>query len=67
MIPVEGTRGLFRDEKTNSIINCDDLEYQQYIKIKQIKGQEKSELESIKSDIDEIKSALKIILEKINN
>jgi hypothetical protein len=35
--------------------------------MKQAKSKEKLEIESIKSDIDEIKSALKIILEKINS
>lgn len=67
MIPVKENKGLFRDERTNSIINCDDLQYNQYMKMKELKSKEKTELESLKSDIDEIKSVLKIILEKINN
>ena len=67
MIPVKDNRGLYRDERTNSIINCDELQYEQYVKMKREKSKEKMEIESIKSDIDEIKSALKIILEKINN
>ena len=66
MIPVKDNKGLFRDEETNSIINCDDNEYEQYLKLKNQKINEKSEIESLKSDIDEIKSALKVILEKIN-
>lgn len=67
MIPVKENKGLFRDEKTNSIINCDDLQYEQYMKLKSIKTKEKTELEELKSDINEIKSVLKILLEKINN
>lgn len=67
MIPVKDNRGLYRDEKTNSIINCDDFQYNQYLKMKEEKSKEKSEIESLKTDIEEIKSALKIILEKINN
>jgi hypothetical protein len=35
--------------------------------MKAIKTKEKSELEELKSDINEIKSVLKILLEKINN
>lgn len=66
MIPVKDNRGLFRDEKTNSIINCDDSNYEQYIKLKNQKLNEKNEIESLKNDIEEIKDALKIILEKIN-
>jgi hypothetical protein len=67
MIPVKENKGLFRDEKTNSIINCDDLQYEQYMKMKALKTKEKTELEELKSDINEIKSVLKILLEKINN
>ena len=66
MIPVKENKGLFRDEKTNSIINCDDLQYEQYMKMKELKTKEKSELEELKSDINEIKSVLKILLAKIN-
>lgn len=66
MIPVKDNKGLFRDEKTNSIINCDNTDYEQYMKLKKQKLNEKNEIESIKNDIEEIKGALKIILEKIN-
>ncbi len=67
MIPVKENKGLFRDEKTNSIINCDDLQYEQYMKMKAIKTKEQNELEELKSDIKDIKAVLKILLEKINN
>lgn len=66
MIPVKDNKGLFRDEKTNSIINCDDADYEQYMKLKKQKLNEKNEIETLKNDIEEIKGALKIILEKIN-
>lgn len=67
MIPVKDSRGLYRDEKTNSIVNCDDFQYNQYLKMKEEKSKERNEIQSLKNDIEEIKSALKIILEKINN
>lgn len=67
MIPVKDNRGLYRDEKTNSIVNCDDFQYNQYLKMKEEKNKERSEIDSLKTDIEEIKSALKIILERINN
>ncbi len=28
MIPVEGHKGLYRDGKSNAIVNCNDYEYQ---------------------------------------
>ena len=67
MIPIKDNGGLFRDEGTNAVLNCNDSEYNEYIKLKNKKLNEKQELDSIKSDIEEIKSALKIIIEKINN
>lgn len=66
MIPIKDNKGLFRDEKSNAVVNCNDAEYHQYLKIKNQKLQEKQEIEQIKSDISEIKDALKILIEKIN-
>jgi len=67
MIPIKDNGGLFRDEKTNAVLNCNDNEYENYVKLKNKKLTEKEEIASMKSDIEEIKSALKIIIEKINN
>lgn len=66
MIPVKDHHGFFRDQSTNAILNCNSNEYQERLKLKQLKLKEKNEIEALKSDIDEIKSALKVILEKIN-
>jgi len=59
MIPVEGHKNLFRDEKTGAIVNTDTLGYSQYIKIKSEKQKQREELDQIKNDINEIKSLLK--------
>ena len=37
MIPVEGHKNLYRDEKSGAIINTDSHGYSQYKKIKKIK------------------------------
>ena len=63
MIPVEGHKGLYRDHKTNAILNTNDNEYEEYIKLKNSKLKEKTEIESIKEEINEIKSLLKKLLE----
>ena len=34
MIPVEGHKNLFRDEKTNAIVNTDNLAYENYISMR---------------------------------
>lgn len=58
MIPVEGHKGLYRDEKSNAIINCNDYEYQEYLKAKSSSLKEKTEIEMIKKELDEIKLLL---------
>ncbi len=34
MIPVEGHKNLFRDEKTNAIINTDAIGYENYMRMR---------------------------------
>jgi hypothetical protein len=66
MIPVEGNPDLYRDEETNAILNCNDKKYEEYLEMKNKKLVEKNEIETIKDEIDEIKSLLKILIDKIN-
>ncbi len=61
MIPVEGHKNLFR-EKSGAIVNTDTQGYSQYIKMKNIKNDEKHQLDELKKEIDEIKSLLKEVL-----
>ena len=67
MIPVKEHHGLYRDETTNAIVNCSTDEYEQYILEKNQRLTQIKEIDSIKEDINEIKIALKMIIEKINN
>jgi len=62
MIPVEGHKGLYRDEDSNAILNCNDNEYQEYIKAKKNIMKEKEEIEKLKDEINEIKSLLSSLL-----
>ena len=64
MIPVEGQKHLFRDEKSGAIINTDSHGYSQYKKSKNIKLSQKEEIDSMKKDIEEIKNLLRLIVEK---
>ena len=66
MIPIKDNRGFYRDEKTNAVLNCNDVQYNEYIKMKNKKSLEERELDKIKNDIEEIKSALKTLIETIN-
>ena len=63
MIPVEGHKGLYRDEKSNAIVNCNDYEYQEYLRAKNSTLDEKGEIENLKTELSEIKSLLAKLLE----
>lgn len=59
MIPVEGYSNLYRDEKSNAIINCNDYEYQQYLKIKNSTINEKNELNQLRQEVEDLKELIK--------
>jgi hypothetical protein len=71
LLPVEGQPGLYRDTKSNAIVNNNTVEYENYVKqrnARQTKNTKIEELESemhqIKDDLFEIKSLLKSFIEK---
>jgi len=68
-IKVKGHDHLVRDPRTNSIINTNKSEYDQYLLNKQIKQNEQqkiqtleSDVANIKNDLDEIKSLLRSLV-----
>jgi hypothetical protein len=63
MIPVEGHKGLYRDEKSNAIVNCNDYEYQEYLRAKNSTLDEKGEIENLKTELTEIKLLLSKLIE----
>lgn len=62
MIPVKGHPNLYRDEQTGAIVNCDNQAYNQYMNSLNNRNLQKQEIENIKTDIAEIKSLLKEII-----
>tara|TARA_Y100000114_G_C11687148_1_gene291655 strand:- start:6 stop:203 length:198 start_codon:yes stop_codon:yes gene_type:complete len=64
MIRVEGHKNLYRDEKSGAIINNDSTGYTQYKKIRSAKLTQKSEIESLRAELDEIKSLLAELINK---
>ena len=64
MIPVEGHKHLFRDEKSGAIINTDSHGFSQYKKSKNIRLTQKEEINTMKRDIEELKNLLKKISSK---
>ena len=59
LVKVEGEQSLFRDKNTGAILNTDSAGYAQYMRMKQRKQTEREEHDTIKSDIEEIKSLLR--------
>jgi len=66
MYKLEGHSDLARDPKTNSIVNVNTTDYEQYITRRSIKNEEikqsrnvEQELSDLKSEMNEIKSLLK--------
>jgi hypothetical protein len=62
MIPVEGYIGLYRDEGSGGIINCNDNEYNEYIRAKQNKLIKEQELKDMKTEIEELKLLLNTVI-----
>tara|TARA_R100001082_G_scaffold71381_1_gene40697 strand:+ start:264 stop:464 length:201 start_codon:yes stop_codon:yes gene_type:complete len=65
MIPVEGHKNLFRDEKSGAIVSTDTFGYSDYKRERVRKMDEKAELDDMKRDIEEIKSLLKELTGRI--
>ena len=66
---VDGHKDLARDPSTNSIVNVDNLGYDQYVarrKVKNEKNQKvqtmEEDLANVKNELDEIKSLLKELI-----
>ena len=67
MIPVEGHKNLFRDEKTGAIINMDKTGYSNYMSDKRRNSDKQSELDSMKKEIETLKSMLIELSSKITS
>ncbi len=65
MIPVEGHKNLFRDEKTGAIVNMDTAGYSTYMSNKRRNSDKQAELDEMKSEIETLKSMLKELASKI--
>ena len=67
MIPVEGHKNLFRDEKTGAIINMDTAGYSTYMSDKRRNSDKQAELDEMKSEIETLKTMLKELASKITS
>ena len=65
MIPVEGHKNLFRDEKTGAIVNTDAAGYSTYMSNRRRNSDKQAELDEMKSESETLKSMLKELASKI--
>mgnify|MGYP001360200749 FL=1 len=67
MIPVEGHKNLFRDEKTGAIINTDTAGYRNYMSDKRRNSDKQAEMDAMKEEIETLKSLLNDLASKITS
>ena len=67
MIPVKGHQSLFRDEKSNAIVNTDKTAYQSYMNTKRVNSDKQAELDEMKKEIEELKTMLNSLASKITS
>ena len=65
-LKVENSGSLYRDPDTGAILNCNDSEYDSYLKNKRIAAQKSQEIDQLKNDVSELKNMMKLILEKLD-
>ena len=61
-VKVKDSNSLYRDEESGAILNCNDTAYNNYLKMKENKMREVSEMDKLKDDVDELKDMMKLIL-----
>jgi len=67
MIPVEGHKNLFRDEKTGAIINMDTSGYNNYMSDKRRNSDKQAEIDTMKGELETLKLMLKELASKITS
>ena len=67
MLPVEGHKNLFRDEKTNAIVNNDIIAYENYMSVRRKNNDKQAELDDMKKEIETLKSMLNELASKITS
>ena len=65
-LKVKDSGSLYRDEESGAIIYCSNSQYDVYLKLKEQKMKEVSEMDKLKDDVDELKDMMKLILSKLD-
>ena len=67
MLPVEGHKNLFRNENNNAIISTDEAAYNDYMNNRRINSDRQAELDTMKNEIETLKSMLNDLASKITS
>ena len=67
MLPVEGHKSLFRDEKTNAIVNTDTTAYENYMNSRRVNSDKQAEIDAMKTEIETLKVMLNDLASKITS
>ena len=67
MIPVEGHKNLFRDEKTGAIVNMDTSGYNHYMSDKRRNSDNQAAIDAMKEELETLKLMLKELASKITS
>jgi len=67
LIPIEHSNNLHRDSDSNAVINTSKSEFESYIELKKGKLKEKTEIETLKNEVGELKDLMKLIIQKLDN
>lgn len=70
LIPVEGHDGLYRDLKSNAVVNTDEDSYLKYVSQRNKKREQEIKLETAEKDINDLKLEIteikNLLLELVN-
>ena len=64
MIPVEGHKHLYRDEKSGAIVSSDSQGDLQYKKMREQRKYQENEIHRLREEIDELKSLISGLINK---
>ena len=64
IIPVDGHKHLYRDEKSGAIVSSDSQGYLQYKRIREQKKYQENEINKLREEIDELKSLISVLINK---
>lgn len=66
LTPIKGHNNLFRDNNTGMVVSINNHTSEHYKRIREKKINERQEMDSLRSEVSEVKSLLNKLLEKIN-